>query len=265
LRNNLPFTFAVGRFLMRVRPAPLASFVKRLLGIRRREIATNEGRFWVDPASYVGLELAETGFHEPDTLEAIHLILRPGDTFVDVGANEGYFTVVASRIVGPTGRVLAVEPQQRLERVLAKNLAANLCTNVVVIQTAISNSSGIATLHLAPDMNNSASGLAVATHYRVATQPTPLMTLTELLAQVPDSRPVVKMDIEGFEYEAILGSEAVFRTGIVRTLIVEPHDHLLRRRHLDIEALPRFLRACGYEQTARFEGRVWARPGTLSL
>ena len=250
---------------MRVRPAPLASFIKRLLGIRRREIATNEGKFWVDPASYIGLELAETGVHEPGTLEAIHRILRPGDTFIDVGANEGYFTVVASRLVAPTGRVLAVEPQQRLERVLAKNLTANLCTNVVVIQAAISDRSGIAMLHLAPDMNNSASGLAVTTHYRVATQPTPLMTLTELLARAPNTTPVVKMDIEGFEYEAILGSEAAFRTGTVRTLIVEPHDHLLRRRHLDVEALPKFLRACGYEQTAIFEGRVWARPGTLSL
>jgi FkbM family methyltransferase len=244
---------------MRVRPASLASFIKRLLGIRRRTITTDEGRFWVDPASYVGLELAETGSLEPGTLEAMRRYLRPGDTFIDIGANEGFFTVVASRMVGRAGRVLAVEPQQRLEPVLARNLKENLCKNVAVIQAAISNCSGTATLHLAPDMNTGSSGLAVATHYRVATQLTPLMTLTELLAHVPNAKPIVKMDIEGYEYEAILGSEDVFRLGVIATLIVEPHDHMLRQRNLDVEALPRFLRSCGYEQTTQFQGRVWVR------
>ena len=249
---------------MHVRPALLASFIKRLLRIRRREIVTIEGKFWVDPASYTGLELAESGCYERGTLQVIHRILRPGDTFIDIGANEGYFTVVGSKIVGTSGRVLAVEPQARLAPVLARNLEENQCTNTVVIQAAVSRCSGTAILYLAPDMNTGSSGLTEATRYRVATQTTPLISLAELLAQVPDAMPVVKMDIEGFEYDAILGSEAVFRSGVVRALIMEPHDHLLRKRNLDVGVLPRFLRSCGYEQAEFGEGRVWSRLGAIS-
>ena len=264
LSRNPQFAFTLGRLLMRVRPAPLASLIKRLLRLRRCEVTTKEGTFWVDPASYAGLELHETGFYEPATLGVIRRLLCPGDTFVDIGANEGYFTVVGSRLVGPAGRVIAVEPQLRLQHVLAKNLSDNLCTNVVVIRAAISNYTGNATLHLGPDMNTGASGLTVATRYRVATQPTPVMTLAELLALVPVAKPVVKMDIEGLEHEAIHGSEATFRAGKVRALILESHDHLLRKRKLDVEALPRLLRDCGYEQTAYRGGYVWERPGVPS-
>jgi len=263
MNGKLPFGFAVGRLLMRVRPAPLASLGKRLLRIRRCEITTKEGTFWVDPASYSGLELAQAAVYDPATLAVIHRLLRPGDTFIDIGANEGYFTVVASRLVGPTGRVLAVEPQSRLAPVLARNLALNHCANVVVIPAAISDHSGTSLLHLTPDMNNSASGLAAPTRYRLATQPVSLMTLADLLAGAPGSAPVVKMDIESFEHEAVHGGEALFRAGAVRALILELHYDMLRKRKLDVEAVPRLLRACGYEQEALFSGLVWARPGTL--
>ena len=217
----------------------------------------------MDPASHAGLELADTGVYEPATLAVIRRLLRRGDTFIDIGANEGYFTVVASRLVGPAGRVLAVEPQSRLGPVLAQNLALNLCTNVVVIQAAISDHSGTSVLHLTPDMNTGASGLAAPTRYRLATQPTPLMTLPDLLARAPGTPPVVKMDIESFEHEAIHGGEALFRAGSVRALILELHYDMLRKRKLDAEAVPRLLRACGYEQEAFCGALVWARPGTL--
>ena len=254
--------FFIGRLLMHVRPAPLASLIKRLLYIRRRSITTGEGVFWVDPASFSGLELAENGVYERATLEMLRELLRPGDTFVDIGANEGYFTVVASRIVGATGRVLAVEPQVRLGPVLSKNLAENGCTNVEVIQAAVSDKAGSATLHLSPDMNNASSGLASATRYRVATQPTPLVTLMDILGRAPGARPVVKIDIEGFEYEAVRGGEAAFRSGTVRALILESHDHILRMRGLDVEALPRLLLDCGYERLRLGIGWIWARPGS---
>jgi FkbM family methyltransferase len=263
MKGKLPFRFAVGRLLMRIRPAPLASLIKRMLGIHRCEITTNEGTFWVDPASPAGLELADTGVYDPTTLAVIRGIVRPGDTFIDIGANEGYFSVVASRLVGPSGRVLAVEPQLRLAPVLARNLALNLCNNVSVVQAAVSDHSGTATLHLTPDMNNAASGLASPTRYRIATQPTPLMTLADLMARAPGASPVLKMDIESFEHEAIHGGEAVFRAGAVRALILELHYTMLGKRKLDVEAVPRLLRACGYEQKADCHGLVWSRLGTL--
>src|SRR5208337_49171 len=119
----------------------------------------------------------------------------------------------------------------------------NLCTNVVVIQAPVSDRSGTSVLHLTPDVNNAASGLAAPTRYSLATQTTPLMTLADLLARAPGAPLVVKMDIESFEHEAIHGGEALFRAGAVRALILELHVDMLRKRKLDIEAVPRLLRA----------------------
>jgi FkbM family methyltransferase len=263
MTGNIPFSFTLGRLLMRIRPAPLASMIKRLLRIQRVEIVTDGGRFWVDPASFSGLELAQTGQYDPVTLAVVRRLLSPGDTFIDIGANEGFFTVIASKLVGPTGSVLAVEPQLRLQSVLAKNLALNSCVNVNVIRAAISDHAGNSTLHLTPDVNNSASGLAAPTRYQLTTQPVTLMTLADLVAMAKGTAPVVKMDIESFEHEAIHGSEVVFRAFGVRALILELHYQMLRKRKLDIEAVPRLLRACGYEQAAGWSGLVWARPGTL--
>jgi hypothetical protein len=109
---------------------------------------------------------------------------------------------------------------------------------------------------LAQDPNTGSSGFSLATPYSAAIQPTPLMTPAELLAHTPETNPVVKIDIEGFEHEAILGSKAVFRAGGVRALIVEPNEHLLRKRKLDVEMVPKLRRSCGYEQAANCDCRV---------
>src|SRR4051812_38970298 len=115
--------------LARVRPAPVASALKRLLRVRRRAVTTPEGTFWIDPVSNLGLELLR-GRYEPSLTEVVRRYLRPGGVFVDVGANEGYFSAIAARLVGPTGRVVAVEPQARLRPVLEENFRLNGVANV---------------------------------------------------------------------------------------------------------------------------------------
>lgn len=254
------YQLRAGRLLMRIRPAPLASLLKRVLFIRRQVLDTPEGRFWIDPASYLGSTLGRQGAYEPHTLAAIKALLRPGDTFVDVGANEGYFTVAASRCVGPAGRVVAVEPQQRALEALKRNLELNDCRNVSVHEVALSDAPGKAMLHLTPDMNNSASGLSVSTRYPLPVQEITCVTLAQLLtdAGVPDGA-VAKFDIEGWEYEAILGSPAVLRSGCIRALLLEMHPHLILPRGLVPGRVTDFLAECGYRCT---DGQVWTRDDT---
>jgi len=250
--------FLIGRLLMRIRPAPVASMIKHLLFMRRVELATAEGTFWVDPASVLGQILDASGSYESHTLAALRRLLRPGDTFVDVGANEGYFSVVASRLVGAAGHVVAVEPQLRLQEVLRRNFRLNQCVNITVVPAAISDKPGQAQLQLTPDMNNSASGMAAPTRYRLPTQVVTCMTLTELfsLQRVPDEA-VMKMDIESWEYEAILGSPGLFRSGGIRALILETHPELMHRRGRNAQELTRFLADCGYNHLADSSGLAW--------
>lgn len=236
-----------GRFLMGIRPAPLAALLKFLLRVRRVEATTAEGRFWLDPASYLGLTLLETGNYEPAMLEVIDHFVRAGGTFADVGANEGYFSVAAARRAGPAGRVLAVEPQTRLHPVLQRNFALNACTTAELAPYAVSDRPGEAALHLTPGVNNSASSLIRPTRYPLARQTVQCLTLADIFGRHSvDTCDLLKIDIEGWEYEAVLGSPDLFRSGRVKALALELHPPLLLRRGLDSAKITDFLTECGY-------------------
>lgn len=236
--------------LRRLRPAWLASWVKRLAGIQRVVIRVESDlAFLVDPVSQFGNLLIRCGAYEPALASVLKRFLHPGNTFVDIGANEGYFTVLGSLLVGPTGRVLAVEPQSRLRLILQENCKLNGLSNVKLIRAAISDVAGTSEFHLSPDMNTGSSGLSRGTRYRVATERVCVTTLSQLLAQERvEHVDLLKMDIEGYEYEAILGSEELFSRGVVRALAVELHPWAMESRARDPNRIAQMLFASGYRQ-----------------
>jgi FkbM family methyltransferase len=237
----------LGRFIMSIRPAPLAALIKALLRVHRVEAPTAEGTFWLDPASYLGLTVLEHRIYEPDMLAVVKHFVPDGGTFVDVGANEGYFSVVAARAAGATGRVLAVEPQHRLHAVLRKNFDLNRCSRTELAPYAVSDQPGEAALHLTPGVNNSASSLIRPTRYPLARQTVQCLTLADIFCRHSvDTCDLLKIDIEGWEYEAVLGSPDLFRSGRVKALALELHPPLLLRRGLDSAKITDFLAECGY-------------------
>jgi FkbM family methyltransferase len=245
--------------LLRVRPAILASLLKRSLLLKRQEIITSEGVFFVDIASNFGYPLVKRGIYEPQMLKVIKECLRPGGLFVDLGANEGYFSVVASKIVGSAGRVFAIEPQRRLQPVIDRNLARNDCQNVIVLPLAISDDSKPLTLHLSPDMNTGSTAAIQTTRYPLSTQKAESITLGELFEQQRiDTCDLLKVDIEGYEYEAILGSPELFSAGRVRVIALELHPHVLGKRKLKPERITSFLTTCGYRLDRSFANTVFA-------
>ena len=250
----------VNRALMRVRPASLASALKRLLRIRRRVVATQAGRFYIDPVSNFGVGVQQERCYEPELSDAVRALLREGDVFVDVGANEGFFSILASKAVGPTGHVIAIEPQSRLQCVLARNIRENGALNIDVIQRAISDTAGVATLSISPDMNTGSSGLFRTTRYGVPTQDVLQTTLESLFKLFSlHSVRLMKMDIEGFEYEALLGSRDIFRDGTIEYLALELHPTILSRRGKAEKDILDFLDECGYRRDERFDTFILAK------
>ena len=73
------------------------------------------------------------GSFEPNEFAFLDRALTPGMTFVDVGANDGYYTLFAARKVGPGGRVIAIEPSSRERAHLRRNLERNSIANVSVV------------------------------------------------------------------------------------------------------------------------------------
>ncbi len=249
--------------LLRIRPAILGQGIKRLLGWGRQEVRVADGCFWVDLASNFGFRVTSVEGYEPETKALLVSFLKPGMAFVDLGANEGFFSVIAARAVGPTGRVLAIEPQARLGTVIRRNLALNAAAHVTLAQVAISDVAGAADFNLAPDTNSGSSGLTRATRYANPTQSVRLLTLEACLQEYSlPTVDVMKVDVEGHEYEAILGSKELFRTRRVKRVLVEVHEKMLTARGLRARDISDFLLSCGYERQDRQGFEVFTSPLT---
>lgn len=105
--------------------------------------------YYLNPADqYLTREVLAGGEYEPEQTRLFKAQCRPGDTVIDVGANVGWYTVLASKLVGDTGRVVAFEPDPESFAFLERNAAANGCGNVTLERKALSDAPGVLTLHL---------------------------------------------------------------------------------------------------------------------
>lgn len=115
-------------------------------------VTVDGATFYLQPGdNYLTRLLINEGHYEPTETALVRDILKEGDTFIDVGANIGWYTVHGSRAVGDQGRVVAFEPDPASLAVLRRNLEANGLQNVVVEEKGLSNAAGSFKLYLNPD------------------------------------------------------------------------------------------------------------------
>jgi FkbM family methyltransferase len=152
-------------------------------------------------------------------------ILAPGDTVIDVGANVGCFTLLASRRVGPNGRVIALEPDPDTYRQLCKNLALSKVENVVAMQAAMAAEPGEALLF--SEANCRYSSLYANVDQRVAEAPGTTVT-TNTLDRIMEAEGVercnyLKLDCEGAEHDIVraLSTETASR---IDQITMELHE-----------------------------------------
>ncbi len=101
----------------------------------------------VDPTDYaVGHTISLTGVYEPDVTATVRSLLREGATFVDAGANMGWFSMLAAGLVGPTGRVVAVEPNPTNCALARRSAEDNGFSNVQVFTAALADRAGAVAL-----------------------------------------------------------------------------------------------------------------------
>lgn len=155
--------------------------------------------------------LANGNLPEPEVTNTLPMLLRKGDYCIDAGANIGFFSLLMSRLVGDDGRVVAVEADPRNFVKLCRNLDLNNIKNVRPVEAALSDREGTRTFYCYEE--NGMSGLSqidsdagnvdyagalVETHDVQAT------TLANLSAAFSEKQlKLVKMDIEGGEYDAL--------------------------------------------------------------
>ena len=151
-------------------------------------------------ADYVG------GTNELPVQEALRDHIGPGDVFYDVGANVGFFSLVAARLVGPGGHVYAFEPVASIAESIRANAARNRFRNVTVLAVAVGSESGTAELLMSRHPGGATLSVADAPVDVAGSLRVPTVTIDELVTGGRILPPaVVKIDVEGAELDVIRG------------------------------------------------------------
>jgi FkbM family methyltransferase len=147
-------------------------------------------------------------FREMDVHDAILGNLRPGDIFVDGGANVGYYSILAAKAVGPGGMVVAIEAIPPTADQLAQNLELNGIANALIVQKAIQDDPHGRPVEIG--VRQGYFGLAssvveneVESHCRVRVEATTIDRICEHYSRVR----LIKLDVEGAELAALQGAK----------------------------------------------------------
>lgn len=165
----------------------------------------------IDPSIDKGVELSlfETGTYEKGTIQLLKKYLKPGFVFLDIGANIGLMSVIASKYVGENGMVYAVEANPNTVSILQANIELNNCKNIELIPVALSDEKGSALLFENWEVNRGGASLISQSDEQQGVE-----VKMELLDELFDENTrvhLVKIDVEGFEPQVIRGGMTWFK------------------------------------------------------
>jgi FkbM family methyltransferase len=198
-------------------------------------------------------QLMWAGAYERELVNLFKKMLIPGMTVLDLGANIGYFSVLAAGLVGNSGQVHAFEPAPTCFARLKRNLAAFSWAHVHSI--AVGDEPGTARFHFSHKGNETGWGSLLSPE-NSSTQET-MVSVVRLDAWAHEQAirrvDFIKLDVEGAEYRALRGAEALLRRH--RPVVVaELNDVCLRRDHREPQDVLSLLRAVGYSTFSFNEG-----------
>lgn len=186
-------------------------------------------KFNADLGDWLGQYVYLTGVYEPPTARVIAELLEPGETFIDVGANSGFFTLLASKRVGPAGRLLSFEPVPSMYKRLLENISINGMNNVSVQNVALANAEGALAMFEGPEGHKGISSLRQI-HDSSATLQVKTLPLDSFSNTITSVK-LIKIDVEGAEQ-----------------LVLEGMTNILNKHHpyLVIEITDEYLHAFGH-------------------
>ena len=208
-------------------------------------------RFKFVPKGQV-LEIINSRQHLPARRRFEHLVLnkfvdhiQKGDIVLDVGANMGVFSLVASELVGNSGKVYAIEASNNNALLLKRNLALNGATNVTVINIALSNS--VSTAYLAdPSGHGGDAMLSLSSSNSAGAEELTTNTWDNICTKYDISHiSLIKVDIEGAELLFFQGAERFLRH-CQPVIIMECYEGYLSKNNHCIFQLLEFLRKFDY-------------------
>ncbi len=183
------------------------------------------------------------GAFEVEKHKAVKTFLKPGSAFIDVGANKGDFALLAAKISGGSGKVLAFEPESTNCHWISESIAANHYSNISLYEMALSDEDGEAALFL---------GKKSGWHTLLPGQPArdqgvvnvKVRRLDSLLEEQHFTAPigVIKIDVEGAEMRVLQGASKTLDANPQVVLLIDLHPQL----SVDQKQVCDFLRQKGF-------------------
>jgi FkbM family methyltransferase len=155
-----------------------------------------------------GLTLLSAGTYESERLMTTLFtrLVTEGMTVVDVGAYVGYYTLLAARAAGDKGKVFCFEPEPSNYALLKKNVEENKYINVVSVQKAVTNTTGISRLFMAQDPSGHSTVCENPHQMAISVDST---TLDDFFAGREYPIHVIKIDVEGAEMAVLQGMKNI--------------------------------------------------------
>lgn len=197
---------------------------QRWLSSGYRAYRTRAGKLYLDLSESAMMLARVLRGYETEHHAALESLLEPGAVFVDVGANKGDFSLLAARLVGSAGRVLAVEPEPQNRRWLDRTIELNGVGDVVsVAEVALDAEDGSATLHLGEmsGWHSLTPGASTGGAVTVATRRLDSLLTDHGLDRVD----VVKIDVEGAELRVLAGASGLLARAVPPVLLLDVHPH----------------------------------------
>jgi FkbM family methyltransferase len=199
---------------------------------RRTVVEVRGHKVFLDPLDSLDLSL------QPDYESAVTgLILdkiKPGDTVLDIGANIGYFTLLFAQKAGPTGRVYAFEPSPENFALLKKNVEVNGYGNVTLVNKAVSDRTQ--TIKLYVSKTNLGDHHIYDTGDGRESVDIECVRLDEFFPNLPTNISVVKVDVQGAEFQVMRGAGALLSSNPAMTIVSEFWPYGLSRSGADPQA-----------------------------
>jgi len=167
-----------------------------------------------DRTDYIGRSIIFTGVWEPLIAQTIRHCLKDGDLCIDIGANIGFDTLVMATAVGHDGHVIAIEPDWTNIMSLIANLKLNRIANVELLSIGVGSEHGSAILNVGGQRGH--SNFRPGQDVEIDHQSVAIAPIKAVLASSRDRIRLIKLDIEGFEYNALKGlGDLLQRTDVV--------------------------------------------------
>jgi FkbM family methyltransferase len=202
----------------------------------------------LDLDEWIQQQIYFLGNFDPVGIRFIKNQLYEGEIFVDIGANVGAYSLVASKLVGKSGKVIAFEPASKSFLRLVKNISLNGITNIIPERLVVIDKSSQTDLYISGSQNTGMSSIYHHDYETGITEKVESVSLDDYIAKKEISRiSLIKIDIEGSEFLALKGMQKVL-TGMRPKILVELKEETLKSSGYTEKDVISHLEKAGYSR-----------------